>query len=147
VPSQREKSTKKLLVAVLLLMSWQVPASIVRAQSTSEQSKSSPASLPLPLTTKRRLGDLDGMVKRHEIRVLVVHSRSGFFYDAGRPEGIFYETFEEFERFANERLKSVPFKIEVTFLPVSIDALGQALSQGQGDVIGFPVMVTPVIAS
>lgn len=37
------------------------------------------------------VGDLDGMIKRRNIRALVVYSKSGFFYDQGRPEGIFYE--------------------------------------------------------
>jgi len=32
--------------------------------------------------------------------------------------------------------------VEVTFLPVSIDQLRQALLQGKGDLIGFPVVVT-----
>ena len=128
---------------ILLSVPCQTPRTILQAQTTSEQSKNSPASLSLPLTTESHLGDLEGMTKRHEIRVLVVHSRSGFFYNAGRPEGIFYEAFEEFERFANEQLKPGQLKIEVTFLPVSIDALGQALLQGKGDVIGFPVIVTP----
>jgi len=89
------------------------------------------------------VGDLEGMVERHEIRVLVVHSRWGFFYNAGRPEGMFYETFQEFQRFANERLKARRLGIEVTFLPMSIDQLGPALLQGKGDVIGFGWIVTP----
>ena len=143
----RGKLIKNLGVAasylIVLSVPCQTPPIILLARTTSEQSKDSPASLSLPLTTEPHLGDLDGMVKRHEIRVLVVHSRSGFFYNAGRPEGIFYEAFQEFERFANERLKSGPLKIEVTFLPVSIDALEQALLQGKGDVIGFPLIATP----
>jgi len=147
VSSLREKCIKKFFVLVvhliLLSITCQLPPFLLRAQTTPEQSKNTPASLSLPLTTEPHLGDLDGMAKRHEIRVLVVYSRTGFFYDAGRPEGIFYETFEEFQHFVNERLKSGPVKVEVTYLPVRIDELGQALSEGKGDVIGFPVVVTP----
>jgi membrane-bound lytic murein transglycosylase MltF len=147
VSSLRGKWIKKLCVVagylILANMPCQVPPIVLQAQTTPEQSKSTSATLALPLTTESHLGDLDGMLKRHEIRVLVVYSRSGFFYNAGRPEGIFYEAFEEFQRFANERLKFGPLKVEVTYLPVSIDALGQALLQGKGDVIGFPVIVTP----
>jgi membrane-bound lytic murein transglycosylase MltF len=147
VSSLREKCVKKFVVLavhlILLNVACQLPQFLLRAQTTPEQSKRTPASLSLPLTTESHVGDLDGMVKRHEIRVLVVYSRTGFFFNAGRPEGIFYEAFEEFQHFANERLKSGPVKVEVTYLPVSIDELGQALSQGKGDVIGFPVIVTP----
>jgi hypothetical protein len=84
-----------------------------QVQTLSSQSGSSPDPLSLPLNTEPHVGDLDGMVKRHEIRVLVVFSRSGFFYNAGRPEGIFYEAFEEFQRFTNERLKAGPLTVEV----------------------------------
>src|SRR6516162_6822548 len=125
-----------LLVLSLLTLPTHGRTPSCRLQAPSDK-------LSSPLKFERHLGDLDGMVKRHEIRVLVVPSRSGFFYDAGRPEGIFYETFEEFQHFVNERLKSGPVKVEVTYLPVRIDELGQALSEGKGDVIGFPVVVTP----
>ena len=100
-------------------------------------------SLALPLTMEKHVGDLHEMLKRHEIRVLVVHSRSGFFYNAGRPEGIFYETFEEFQRFVNQKLKSGALKINVTFLPESPEHLEKALQEGEGDVIGYAVIVTP----
>jgi hypothetical protein len=65
----------------------------------------SSSTLELPINFERRLGDLDAMIKRHEIRVLVVPSHSGFFFDSGHPEGIFYEAFDEFQRFVNQKLK------------------------------------------
>jgi len=56
----------------------------------------STASLELPITFARHVGDLEGMKKRHVIRVLVVPSHSGFFYDRGIPHGIFNKAFDEF---------------------------------------------------
>src|SRR5208282_2244569 len=103
----------------------------------------STASLELPINFERRVGDLDGMVKRRQIRVLVIPSRSGFFYDKGQPHGIYYEAFDEFQRFVNNKYKSGSLKINVTYLPVRIEQLEQALLQGMGDVIGFPLIVTP----
>ena len=47
------------------------------------------------------MGDLDSMLKRREIRALVVPSRSGFFYDQGHPHGIYFEALDEFQRFVN----------------------------------------------
>ena len=67
----------------------------------------------MPVRFERHLGDLNGMVKRHQIRALVVPSRSGFFYDKGHPRGIFYEAMEEFQRFANLNLKTGGLKIHV----------------------------------
>jgi len=43
----------------------------------------------------------------------------------------------------NSKYKSGSLKINVTYLPVRIEQLEQALLQGMGDVIGFPLIVTP----
>jgi membrane-bound lytic murein transglycosylase MltF len=112
-------------------------------QSPPRQQQSPSATLSLPLNFQRHTGDLDGMVKRHEIRALVVYSRSGFFYDAGQPEGIYYEALNEFQRFVNQRFRTGALKINVTYIPVRPEQLEQALLQGVGDVIAFGVIVTP----
>ena len=117
------------------------PQWIVGASKTPDV-QSTP-SLELPLTFERHVGDLDEMLKRHEIRVLVVPSRSGFFYDAGRPQGIFYEAFNEFQRFVNQKYKTGSLKINLTYLPMWPEQLEQALLQGMGDVIAYPLIVTP----
>src|SRR5271167_3022374 len=101
------------------------------------------ASLSLPLKFEKHTGDLDGMVARHEIRALVVYSRSGFFYDAGQPEGIYHEALDEFQRFVNQKYKTGALKIDVTYIPVRPEELEQALLEGVGDVIAFGVIVTP----
>jgi membrane-bound lytic murein transglycosylase MltF len=103
----------------------------------------STSSLELPLTFQRQLGDLDVMLKSHQIRVLVVPSRSGFFYDKGQPQGIFYEAFDEFQRFVNQKVKTGALKVNVTFIPVRPEQLEHALLTGVGDVMGHPVIVTP----
>ena len=101
------------------------------------------AALSLHVNLERHTGDLDGMVKRHDIRALVVYSRSGFFYDLGHPEGIYYEALEEFQRFVNQKFRTGNLKINVTFIPVRLEQLEDALLQGVGDVIAFGVIVTP----
>jgi membrane-bound lytic murein transglycosylase MltF len=106
-------------------------------------SSQSTAVLELPINLERHVGDLEGMVKRRQIRVLVVPSRSGFFYDKGQPHGVYYEAFDEFQRFVNNKYKTGNLKINVTYLPVRIEQLQQALLQGMGDVIGFPLIITP----
>ena len=112
-------------------------------QSASRQQQESSGTLSLPLDFQRHLGDLDGMVKRHEIRALVVYSRSGFFYDAGQPEGIYYEALNDFQKFVNQRYRTGALKINVTYIPVRMEQLESALRDGVGDVIAFGVIVTP----
>ncbi len=96
----------------------------------------------LPLNFARHTGDLDEMVKRGSIRALVLYSRSGFFYVDGKPEGISYEALQYFEQFVNQKLRSRQH-IQVTFIPVRPDQLESYLNEGIGDLIAYPVAMTP----
>ncbi len=82
------------------------------------------------------------MVKRGSIRALVLYSRSGFFYVDGKPEGISYEALQYFEQFVNQRLRTRQ-RIQVTFIPVRPDQLESYLNEGVGDLIAYPVAITP----
>ena len=105
-----------LTAATLVSTHLAAPSSRGAPQPESKEQSSAPApqkdssqstgSLELPITFERRLGDLDGMVKRREIRALVVPSRSGFFYDKGHPQGIYFEALDEFQRFVNKRFRT-----------------------------------------
>ena len=111
--------------------------------ASQDQVSHSTATLELPITFERRVGDLDGMVKKHEIRALVVPSRSGFFYDKGHPHGIYFEALDEFQRFVNKRFRTGSLKISVTYLPVRPEQLENALLEGVGDLVAYGVEVTP----
>jgi membrane-bound lytic murein transglycosylase MltF len=100
-------------------------------------------SLVLPLNFARHTGDLDEMTKQRTIRALVVNGHTGFFYDKGQPHGIFYEALEEFQKFANAKLKTGKLPIKVTFLPVRPDQLESGLTEGLGDIIATGIIVTP----
>jgi membrane-bound lytic murein transglycosylase MltF len=100
-------------------------------------------SLVLPLNFAHRTGDLDEMIKERNIRALVVYSQTGFFYDKGRPRGIFYEALEEFQKFVNVRFKTGKRPINITFLPVRPDQLESGLTQGLADIIATGIIVTP----
>ena len=111
--------------------------------ASQDQASHSTAILELPITFEGRVGDLDGMLKKHEIRALVVPSRSGFFYDKGHPQGIYFEALDEFQRFVNRRFRTGSLKINVTYLPVRPEQLENALLEGVGDVVAYGVEVTP----
>jgi membrane-bound lytic murein transglycosylase MltF len=100
-------------------------------------------SMRLPLNVERHTGDLDEMVKRGTIRALVILNPIGFFYDSGLPRGVMYEALREFQSFTNEKLKTGAEKVEVTFLPVRIDQLEAALTEGLGDIVAYAITVTP----
>ena len=112
---------------------------VVKPRSDAPQS----SSLELPITFERHAGDLEDMVKRRQIRVLVVPSRTAFFFDKGQPHGIDYEAFEEFQKFANQKLRTGILQINIAFIPVRAEQLERALLVGIGDVIAYPVIATP----
>jgi membrane-bound lytic murein transglycosylase MltF len=100
-----------------------------------------PTQLPLP--TEHWTGDLDGMIKRRQIRALVAYSKTAFFYDRGRPEGITYEALRELQTWLNARFKTGNVPVVITFLPVAYDQLEADLNNGTGDVIAVAVADTP----
>ena len=97
----------------------------------------------LPVPFERWTGDLDGMIQRREIRALVVYSKSGFFYDNGRPGGISFEALQELERTVNHKFKTGSRPVAITYMPVAYDQLEESLTSGLGDLIAFPVAITP----
>jgi len=87
-------------------------------------------------------GDLDGMVERRIIRVLVVHNKMMFFFDKARMRGLTYESFHEFEKSINKQLKTGARKIKLVFLPVPRDKLIPWLNEGRGDVAAANLTIT-----
>ena len=82
------------------------------------------------------------MVKAQSIRALVLYSRSSFFYVDGRPQGIAYEALRSFEQFVRQKVRT-RLRVQVTFIPVRIDQLEPYLIKGIGDLVAFPVVVSP----
>ena len=104
---------------------------------------SSQGTLMLPAGFGKRIGDLDEMAKQRAIRALMIVNPIGFFYQAGRPQGIQYEALQEFEKFANQKLKTGKLPVKVVFLPMRPDQLEAALTEGLGDIIAQGVVITP----
>jgi len=99
--------------------------------------------LALPKDFGRFTGDWDQIVKRGYLRVLVVHSKSGFFYDKGRQRGGIAEYMEEFENVINKKLKTGARKFRVVYLPMSPGQLQGALNDGIGDIACAGIIITP----
>jgi len=92
----------------------------------------------------KRTADLPEMLKRHQIRVLVVPSRSTYFLDdKGQPRGIDYELLKGWEKILNrERRRKKQPPVTAIFIPVTLEELGDALLEGRGDIAGI-TLVTP----
>lgn len=89
-------------------------------------------------------GDLDGMIERRRIRVLVPYSQSVYYIDGPDRRGIAYESMVHFEEALNRQLgnKMKGHHTRIVFIPVTRDKLIPALLEGYGDLIPANIMVT-----
>jgi membrane-bound lytic murein transglycosylase MltF len=94
------------------------------------------------LAQKAWIGDLDGMIKRRMIRVLVPISKTHYFVDKGVQRGITYDALKQFEDDLNLQQKTSNLRVHVVFIPTSRDKLPQALLEGRGDIVAANVTVT-----
>jgi membrane-bound lytic murein transglycosylase MltF len=137
---------KRLLLALGVVLLF---AAAVSAQ-TSTQTPAKPATVPaqkayaLPdFATKAWTGDLDGMIKRRMIRVLVPYSKTFYFVDRGTQRGLVYEAFRIFEDDLNKKLKSKNIRVHVVFEPTARDKLIPYLVEGRGDIAAGNLTITP----
>ena len=146
----RNQRTTRLLLLLGVLVFNAAFVKVVTAQPQATNSGAASDNKPgaqsgvtgLPVNFERHTGDLDEMVKRGSIRALVLYSRSGFFYVDGRPQGLNYEALTNFQQFVNQKLHSRQ-QVQVTFIPVRPDQLEAYLTEGMGDLVAYPVFVTP----
>jgi len=122
------------LIALLLAVSG-------AASTAPAQANRSRANLASPYG--RHTDDLDGMLKRRNIRALVIINPIGFFYNNGHPMGINYEALRDFQTFVNTKYKTGSLKVQVTYIPVRPDQVESALLDGTGDLIAYALVVTP----
>lgn len=87
-------------------------------------------------------GDLDGMIERRVIRVLVISGSPQFFYYQGKPRGMVSELLALFQRDLNASLGRRLNQVEVVPMPVSRDRLVPALLSGQADLVAADLTIT-----
>ncbi|WP_170182145.1 lytic transglycosylase F [Phreatobacter stygius] len=88
-------------------------------------------------------GDLDGMLKRRTVRILVPYSKTLFFVDRGRQMGLNAEFGQALEDWLNKRHPQRNLRIYVAFVPTARDQLLPALVAGLGDIVAANLTVTP----
>ena len=91
----------------------------------------------------KRTADLPEMLKLHQIRVLVVPSRSTYFLDdKGQPRGLDYELLKDWEKMLNAKRPKGEPPVSLIFIPVIPSEVADAIRQGRGDVAGLS-LITP----
>jgi membrane-bound lytic murein transglycosylase MltF len=93
---------------------------------------------------ERWTGDLDGMIERRRIRVLVTPTRTQYWVERGRQTGAEYELVRAFEDRLNQGyVRKKHLKISVIFVPTSRGDLIPALRDGRGDIAVGILTLTP----
>jgi membrane-bound lytic murein transglycosylase MltF len=94
-------------------------------------------------------GDLDQMVQRRIVRVLVVPSKTFYFNDKGTQRGITYDAFQLVEQELQKRIdqdkkpKRKHLNVKFFYVPVGRDEILTALAEGKGDIAAANLTITP----
>jgi membrane-bound lytic murein transglycosylase MltF len=81
-------------------------------------------------------GDLDEIAKHRFLRILVVPSALGFYFNGIVMQGAMYELGSELEKELNKRLNTGNLAISVVFIPVPREQLLSKLAAGYADIAG-----------
>jgi membrane-bound lytic murein transglycosylase MltF len=88
-------------------------------------------------------GDLDSMIARRYIRVLVPYSKTYYYVEGMKRYGLAYELLNLFEKELNRQLKFNPSRVRVIFIPVSREHILPLLTAGYADMIASGYTITP----
>jgi membrane-bound lytic murein transglycosylase MltF len=132
----------RLAAARAMLVAAFLSLSVVTRAATAPAAEKGRTELP-NIAAKKWTGDLDGMIKRRMIRVLVTYSQTQYFVDRGTQRGLTYDVFRAFEDDLNKKLKTKHLRVHVVFVPVSRGQLLPALVEGRGDIASAQLTITP----
>ena len=109
------------------------------AESARQKAEASRAALFADIHVPPRqrevwFGDLDEMLKRGQLRILIPFSRTFFFRADGQELGVSTGILTYYEEFLNEQVLLGEKKMELVFLPTPQENLLEDLSAGKGDI-------------
>lgn len=136
-------NTPSLRISALRVRAWAIlPALVISAVAAGQEERATPHHIPFSNPTWK--GDLDAMLERRLIRVLVPYSRTLFFSDRGQERGITADLVREFERFLNAKYGARLGKRPVTVVLVATarDKLLSGIEEGLGDIAAGNLTIT-----
>jgi len=91
----------------------------------------------------RQNGDLDVILQRGILRVLVSYDDNNFYLENGESRGFEAELAKSFAKWLNARRGSAHPPLRLVFIPVPFESLITALEHGMGDIAAATLTVTP----
>jgi membrane-bound lytic murein transglycosylase MltF len=113
------------------------------AMMTAAPARAETPTMALPRHTQWT-GDLDVMLKRRFVRILVPFSKTLYFIDRDRSYGVAADLGRQLQAELNKRYsKSKVFQISVVFVPTPRDKMFDDLVAGRGDIAAGALTITP----
>ena len=143
---QRKKIVFGIFCALLIFWAGFIlflsPKTLHPTKSITEKKRIGEIETTLPLP-EAWIGDLDGMLERRMVRVLVPYNKMLYFHDKGRERGIVHDAGMELQKWLNRKYGRKSMPITVMFIPSSRQYLLQNLVDGLGDIAAGNLTVTP----
>jgi membrane-bound lytic murein transglycosylase MltF len=132
-------------VGILALLSGLALIASTAAAQTPAQTSTTGSSGKSGLAVPREkwIGDLDGMIKRRIVRVLVPYSKTYYFVDRAVQRGLSYDVTRLLEADLNKKLKTGHMRLSVVCIPVNRGQMIPGLLEGQGDIAMGNLTITP----
>jgi len=133
-----------LMATALLLATGHAHSQAPSTPPAAPAAPSGQAAYTLPnVVTLKWVGDLDGMIKRRQIRILTAYSKTYYFVNRAVQRGVAYDIGQLLEAGLNKKLKSRRLRVRVLMVPVARDEIIPALLEGRGDVAMANLTITP----
>jgi len=123
---------------------WVAVVAMLVPAASAQQPVTGAKARQLTVEVKPWRGDFNGMLQRHEIRVLIPYSRTLYYVDKGRERGVAAELARDIERHLNKKYKKQLGERPLTMylIPTARDKLFSELNAGRGDIAAANLTVT-----
>jgi membrane-bound lytic murein transglycosylase MltF len=132
------RRVQRISLAFLLAL---LSATTIPAQREGRELTELPRGVLQPPSLEKSKDDLDGVLAKLTLRVLVVPNLTNYFLDRGTERGLTYESFALFGGFL-QRTRQPRLRFHVVFVPVTRGDIVQALLDGRGDVAAANLTIT-----
>ncbi len=142
------QTKKKYLYSLIILLTFGFGTILWKAaehhpvKTVNDQKRITNIDMALPLPEPWG-GDLDGMLDRRLVRILVPYSRTFYFLDRGQERGIIHDAGMELQKWLNHKYGNKTMPVRVVFIPTSRQHLLQDLVNGLGDIAAGNLTITP----
>jgi membrane-bound lytic murein transglycosylase MltF len=147
-PFQKKHDYSPWIMAAILGLSVVPIGAIFADQQAPWNPFSASLSLDPAVFEQEWTGDLDGMIKRGYVRMLVVPTRTTYFVDKGVQHGTAVDFGHLFEDELNQKIAAhhlmlKNLRVQVVFIPMRGDQILPALAEGKGDIAAANITITP----